>query len=80
MNEIENIIDLLIYKHKDGNVAVDAIFKDETLLFTQKSMAKVFEIDRTVITKHLKNIFNDGKLNKDSVCVKFAHTAEDRKT
>lgn len=39
---------------------VDAKFKDETLWLTQKSMAKVFEIDRTVITKHLKNIFNDG--------------------
>ena len=40
-------------------------------------MAKVFDVDRTVITKHLKNIFTDGELNKNSVCANFAHTAED---
>ena len=72
--------DLIIYKNKEGNIIVDAIFKDETLWLTQKSMAKVFGIDRTVITKHLKNIFNDGELNKNAVCAKFAHTAEDGKT
>ena len=72
--------DLIIYKKKEGNIIVDAIFEDETLWLTQKSMAKVFGIDRTVITKHLKNIFNDGELNKNAVCAKFAHTAEDGKT
>ena len=72
--------DLIIYKNKEGNIIVDAIFEDETLWLTQKSMAKVFGIDRTVITKHLKNIFNDGELNKNAVCAKFAHTAEDGKT
>lgn len=49
--------DLIIYKNKEGNIIVDAIFKDETLWLTQKSMAKVFGIDRTVITKHLKKHF-----------------------
>ena len=72
--------DLLIYKDKDGNIVVDAIYRDETLWLTQKGMAKVFDVDRTVITKHLKNIFTDGELNKNSVCAKFAHTAEDGKT
>lgn len=59
MNELKEQNNLLIYKDKDGNVVVDEIFKDETLWLTQKSMAKVFAIDRTVITKHLKNIFKD---------------------
>lgn len=77
---LEGQNDLLIYKDKDGNVVVDAIYRDETLWLSQKSMAKVFDVDRTVITKHLKNIFTDGELNKNSVCVKFAHTAEDGKT
>ena len=70
---------LLIYKDKNGNITVDAIYKDETLWLSQKSMAKVFEVDRTVITKHLKNIFTDGELDKDTVCAKIAHTAEDGK-
>lgn len=59
---------------------VDAIYRDETLWLTQKRMAKVFDVDRTVITKHLKNIFIDGELNKNSACAKFAHAAEDEKT
>ena len=80
MNMLEGQNDLLIYKDKDGNVVVDAIYRDETLWLTQKGMAKVFDVDRTVITKHLKNIFTDGELNKNSVCAKFAHTAEDGKT
>ena len=70
---------LLIYKDKNGNIAVDAIYKDETLWLSQKNMAKVFAVDRTVITKHLKNIFADGELDKDAVCAKIAHTAEDGK-
>lgn len=77
---LEGQNDLLIYKDKDGNIVVDAIYRDETLWLTQKGMAKVFDVDRTVITKHLKNIFTDGELNKNSVCAKFAHTAEDGKT
>ena len=79
MNLLESQNNLLIYKDKDGNVVVDAIYRDETLWLTQKGMAKVFDVDRTVITKHLKNIFTDGELNKNSVCAKFAHTAEDGK-
>ena len=77
---LEGQNDLLIYKDKDGNIVVDAIYRDETLWLTQKGMAKVFDVDRTVITKDLKNIFTDGELNKNSVCAKFAHTAEDGKT
>lgn len=80
MNLIERQNGLLIYKDKDGNAVADAIYRDETLWLTQKGMAKVFNVDRTVITKHLKNIFTDGELNKNSVCANFAHTAEDGKT
>ena len=43
-------------------------------------MAALFDVDRSVITKHLKNIFGLNELNQDSVCAIFAHTAEDGKT
>ena len=43
-------------------------------------MAQLFDVDRTVISKHLKNIFESSELQQDSVCAKFAHTAEDGKT
>ena len=42
-------------------------------------MAQLFGVDRTVITKHLGNIFKSGELVKDSVCAKIAHTASDGK-
>ncbi len=79
MNEIENINDLLIYRNKDGNIMVDAIFKDETLWLTQKSMAKVFGCSTDNISLHLKNIFESEELNKNSVTEKFSATASDGK-
>ena len=47
---------------------------------TQKTMGELFDVDRSVITKHLKNIFTEGELDQNSVCAKFAHTADDGKT
>lgn len=80
MNEIENVNDLLIYGNKDGNVMVDAIFKDETLWLTQKSMAKVFDCSTDNISLHLKNIFESEELNKNSVTEKFSATASNGKS
>ena len=61
---------LLIYKNKDGNIIVDAIYKDETLWLTQKGMAKVFECTTDNISLHLKNIFNEQELNINSTSEK----------
>lgn len=70
---------ILLYETEDGKVNVDVILKDETIWLTQKSMAELFDVDRTVVTKHLKNIFAENELDKNSVCAKFAHTAQDGK-
>ncbi len=59
---------------------IQVLYKDETVWATQKAMAMLFDVDRSVITKHLKNIFDSGELIADRVCAKFAHTAEDGKT
>lgn len=56
------------------------LYKDETIWATQKAMATLFDVDRSVITKHLKNIFDSNELTMEQVCAKFAHTAEDDKT
>ena len=71
--------DLLIYKNSDGNVIVDAIYKDETLWLTQKGMSKVFDVQVPAISKHLKNIFDEEELKKDSVVSKMEITADDGK-
>ena len=59
---------------------IQVLYKDETVWATQKAMATLFDVDRSVITRHLKNIFDSGELIADRVCAKFAHTADDGKT
>lgn len=76
---IGNEKNLLIYKNEEGNIIVDAIFKDETLWLTQKGMSKVFDVQVPAISKQLKNIFNDEELVKDSVVSKMEITADDGK-
>ena len=48
----------------------------ETIWANQKQIAQLFEIDRTVVSRHIKNIFKDEELDKNVVCAKFAHTTE----
>lgn len=71
--------DLIIYKNDEGNIIVDAIYKDETLWLSQKGMSKVFEVGVPAISKHLKNIFKENELIKNSVVSKMEITAEDGK-
>ena len=70
---------LIIYKNSDGNIIVDAIYKDETLWLSQKGMSKVFEVGVPAVSKHLKNIFEENELIKNSVVSKMEITAEDGK-
>ena len=69
----------ILYNLPDEDGKVQVIIRDETLWCTQKAMAQLFGVDRTVVSKHLKNIFESSELQQDSVCAKFAHTAEDGK-
>ena len=73
-------IQFILYNLPDENGKVQVIIRDETLWCTQKALAQLFGVDRTVISKHLKNIFDSSELQQDSVCAKIAHTAEDGKT
>lgn len=77
---IEKEENFLIYKNEEGNIIVDAIFKDETLWLSQKGMSKVFDVQVPAISKQLKNIFDDEELVKDSVVSKMEITATDGKT
>lgn len=51
----------------------------ETIWATQEKISELFEVDRTVVTKHIRNILSDKELESKSVCAKFAHTANDGK-
>ncbi len=73
--------DIVIYQSEDGLVSMEAIVdsKHETIWATQKAIAALFQVDRSVITRHLKNVFITGELEENSVCAIFAHTAQDHK-
>ena len=72
-------IQFILYNFPEKEGKVRVIIRDETLWCTQKAMAQLFGVDRTVVSKHLKNIFESAELQQDSVCAKFAHTAQDGK-
>ena len=76
-NSTEEFLTFVTTGKEDG---IQVLYKDETVWATQKAMATLFDVDRSVITKHLKNIFDSEELIADRVCAKFAHTAEDGKT
>lgn len=76
---MENEIQFLLYSMPDEQGKVQVIVKDGTIWCTQKAMAQLFGVDRSVITKHLKNIFESGELKQESVCAKNALTAADGK-
>jgi hypothetical protein len=73
-NGLQKFPNFVIFKTADGKVNIDVYFKDETLWLTQKALSILFEKDRTVIGKHLKNIFESGELDENVVCANFAHT------
>ena len=72
--------EIVLYRTSDGKTALDVRLEQETLWLSQEQMGVLFQTERSVITKHLRNIFRSGELVKDSACAKFAHTAEDGKT
>ena len=62
----------LLYKAEQEDVSVDALVKDETIWLTQKAMAELFDIDKSGISRHLKNIFESGELDEQVVVAKIA--------
>lgn len=71
--------EFLIFTNQAQEQGIEVLVKDETVWLSQKLIAILFDIDRSVITKHLKNIFETNELEESSVCAYFAHTAEDGK-
>lgn len=71
--------EIIIYQ-PDETIKLDVRFENETVWLTQAQMCELFQRERSVITKHISNIFKEGELNINSVCANFAHTAADQKT
>ena len=76
MNEINPNIDSIIFQTNNGALELKTETNIETIWANKKQISEIFEIDRSVVSKHIKNIFKDKELNKKVVCAKFAHTTQ----
>lgn len=72
--------EIVLYQDQDRNVPVEVRYMDETFWLTQKEIGELFSVDRTVVTKHLKNIFDSDELDKESTCAKIAHVGSSGRT
>ncbi|XKM13713.1 virulence RhuM family protein [Orbaceae bacterium ac157xtp] len=70
---------IIIFKTDDGKIAVDAHFDEDTVWLSLDQMADLFDRNKSTISRHIKNIFQEGELQKDSVVANFATTAVDKK-
>jgi hypothetical protein len=70
----EKTSNFVIFQTESGKVNIEVFFQDDTLWLTQKKIAELFEKDRSVVAKHLKNIFQEGELDECMVCANFAQT------
>lgn len=73
---MSNEIQFLLYNMPDADGKVQVVIKDETLWCTQKAMAQLFGVGVPAISKHLKNIFDEGELDKDVVVSKMEITTQ----
>lgn len=71
---------ILIYTTEDGLTKIDTTFDGDTVWLSIDQMADLFQRDKSTISRHIKNIFAEGELDRDSVVAKFATTAADGKT
>ncbi|MBR5204824.1 MAG: virulence protein RhuM/Fic/DOC family protein [Bacteroidaceae bacterium] len=65
---------IIIYQTEDGQTRVDVRMENETVWLTQAQMAELFQKDRTVIGRHIRNVYKEGELEEKGTCAKFAHT------
>ena len=73
-------VDFLVFTRDTGEDGIEVRVQNGDVWLTQKAISQLFDVDRSVITKHLSNIFKEGELDENSVCAKFAQTADDGKT
>ncbi len=69
--------EIIIYQHKNKKIEVS--LRKDTIWLDAHKMSYLFDVDRSVIVKHIRNIYKSGELNEKSTCVKIAQVAADGK-
>ena len=73
-------VDFLVFTKDAGEDSIEVRVQDGEVWLTQDGIAQLFDVDRSVVTKHLKNIFQDGELTEEATRAKFAQVADNGKT
>lgn len=68
-----------IFESNDGQASLEVALKNDNVWLSQQQMVQLFDRERSVISKHINNVFKEGELERKAVCAKFAHTASDGK-
>ena len=76
---IANNDQMLIYQSEDGSIKIDVRFEQDTVWLTQAQMCMLFGRDKSTISRHIKNVFEEGELDISSVVAEYATTATDGK-
>ena len=77
--KVNNTSELIIYNTEDGLTKIDVNFDGDTVWLSIDQMAELFQRDKSTISRHIKNIFVEGELERNSVVANFATTAADGK-
>lgn len=70
-NELENTGKILIYQNEKGDTKIDVFFEDETIWMTQKSMTQLYQVAKSSVSEHIRNIYQDGELEEAATVRKF---------
>lgn len=79
MNEQPNNGNIILYQTEDGKSRIEVTLCNDTVWLTADQMAELFQRNKSTISRHIKNVFEDGELNPDSVVAFLATTAADNK-
>jgi len=72
--------ELILYRTEDGQTKIEVRLQDDTAWLSLNEMTELFQRDKSVVSKHIKNVFEEGELSPDAVVANFATTAADGKT
>ena len=73
---MDNNSKMIIYTTEDGLVKIETTFNDETVWLLLNQMSVLFQRDKSTISRHIKNIFDEGELIKDSVVANFRNNCQ----
>ena len=73
-------VDFLVFTRDAGEDGIEVRVQNGDVWLTQKAISQLFDVDRSVVTKHLSNIFKEGELDENSTCANFAQVADNGKT